>query len=119
MRHQQLSVLAGTWNVNTTRAAMQSVNEWLGKRAQTAHIVCVGLQVSLGNSLHMDNGHTALPAVLEVLVGNLPGVAHVSPYPRCVVCSNAVYSPLTPLLLVLCTCVCAAGGGDGHQQRCV
>ncbi len=47
LNRQRLHVLAGTWNVNTSKAAVTSVHEWLAAGAKRADIVCIGLQVRI------------------------------------------------------------------------
>ncbi len=51
LRAHRVHVLAGTWNVNTSKAQPQSIFEWLGKRAGAADLVCIGLQVRRGLGL--------------------------------------------------------------------
>ncbi|GMH44412.1 hypothetical protein BSKO_12364 [Bryopsis sp. KO-2023] len=46
-----ISVLCGTWNVNETRPALESLRKWLGGKSKFADIVLVGLQeVEMGTS---------------------------------------------------------------------
>ncbi|KAF5835728.1 Endonuclease/exonuclease/phosphatase [Dunaliella salina] len=52
LRHHQLRVVAGTWNVNSTRPSPRSLYDWLGCHAdEGVDLVCVGLQeVEIGTS---------------------------------------------------------------------
>ncbi|KAG2498827.1 hypothetical protein HYH03_003020 [Edaphochlamys debaryana] len=51
LRHHQLTVLAGTWNVNESRPSTAALRAWITPRAAAAEIVSVALQeVEMGTS---------------------------------------------------------------------